>query len=130
MIVLESGYDDIQHIVKQLNGTTILTYGIEDYDYNELYKIFSYIGINLYNINSLDETLQYKYDVLILNTNIFSLISLISDIKLYNIDNKKMLLIKYYDHLDYELLDILDCKTINYPINYLDFIKNIYSVIL
>lgn len=130
MIVLESGYDDIQHIVKQLNGITILTYGIEDYDYNELAKTFSYIGINIYHISCLEDTLKYKYDVLILNTTLYSFIPIMNDIKLYNIDNKKMLLIKYDEHLDYELIDILNCKTIDYPINYLNFIKNIYSVII
>lgn len=126
---IETSYDIVE-MVNKLKGVTIVTYGMDNYESQELKKIFNYINITVIPINNLKETINIKYDAIILNTNFYSLFKIICDIKENEIDNKKLILIKYDSHIDYEVVDLFEWHTVEYPINYIDFIKSLYSTII
>ena len=129
MIVLDNGYDNLDDVINGVKGISILIFGIDEYECNELSKILNYISVDIIKLKSLrDVTFYDNYDVIVIDSKSSSLGDIINNIRDYNIDNKKIMLINHSRYFDYELINLFGCEVINYPINYIDFIKLLYRI--
>lgn len=124
-----SELSDINDIVKSLNGKNILLFDVGEYDLKDIIKVFDFIGVFYKKITKISDALDESFDLLIASPTTHNITLSMREMLKYEINMDKVLLINPNGYLDYELLDILDCVVIESPMNFIEFIRDIYKVV-
>lgn len=124
-----SELSDINDIVKSLNGKNILLFDVGEYDLKDIIKVFDFIGVFYKKITKISDALDESFDLLIVSPTTHNITLSMREMLKYEINMDKVLLINPNGYLDYELLDILDCVVIESPMNFIEFIRDIYKVV-
>lgn len=124
-----SELSDINDIVKSLNGKNILLFDVGEYDLKDIIKVFDFIGVFYKKITKISDALDESFDLLIASPTTHNITLSMREMVKYEINMDKVLLINPNGYLDYELLDILDCVVIESPMNFIEFIRDIYKVV-
>lgn len=124
-----SELSDINDIVKSLNGKNILLFDVGEYDLKDIIKVFDFIGVFYKKITKISDALDESFDLLIASPTTHNITLSMREIVKCEINMDKVLLINPNGYLDYELLDILDCVVIESPMNFIEFIRDIYKVV-
>lgn len=124
-----SELSDINDIVKSLNGKNILLFDVGEYDLKDIIKVFDFIGVFYKKITKISDAIDESFDLLIASPTTHNITLSMREMLKYEINMDKVLLINPNGYLDYELLDILDCVVIESPMNFIEFIRDIYKVV-
>lgn len=124
-----SELSDINDIVKSLNGKNILLFDVGEYDLKDIIKVFDFIGVFYKKITKISDAIDESFDLLIASPTTHNITLSMREMVKYEINMDKVLLINPNGYLDYELLDILDCVVIESPMNFIEFIRDIYKVV-
>lgn len=124
-----SELSDINDIVKSLNGKNILLFDVGEYDLKDIIKVFDFIGVFYKKITKISDAIDESFDLLIASPTTHNITLSMREMLKYEINMDKVLLINPNGYLDYEFLDILDCVVIESPMNFIEFIRDIYKVV-